>query len=277
MATIWSHLRRWFGVSPSASPGATIGRTMPISITHTTGSSYRVTSSIDGLLNERSETTQPERSLEELLATVRRLSPAESPFGVEVTDFREFAGSMLSVTTDPDVANRFRELRHSRREELRSAQPASAVSIACNLSYPHEGDHDDGPIFLAKEMEDKWDIFLYDSHLFFTRSWTGRLAFKAEIHLETPRARIQRLLVSGDTLEKDFFIGVVDFLIKSHLYRVIAPHPLPPSLRGDVAQSAIYSFREYGRWGIFGTHAPVTDFRVHRKQGGGYELRVSNP
>ena len=56
----------------------------------------------------------------------------------------------------------------------------------CTAQKP--GQSRDGPLFVARQMEDKWDIYLYDGHLYFARSWTGELVFRAVIEFAAPQA-----------------------------------------------------------------------------------------
>ena len=81
----------------------------------------------------------------------------ECTFGIEVFDCGEFCQNMASMTSDPDVAAKFVGLRSSNGEEYRGQLPSNPLAIACQLSYPFSGEANDGPLFKAEEMEDKWD------------------------------------------------------------------------------------------------------------------------
>src|SRR5881628_3320864 len=129
MESIGSRVKAWFQRAPSqkATPPSAVGAV--------------------------SDGSQPNISPDQLIDAVGWLTPSSNPFKLELLDCRQFAGSVLAVTTDQAIATRFLELKISRREDLREIQPAAAVSIKCNLSYPHEGAHKDGPISLAEVME----------------------------------------------------------------------------------------------------------------------------
>ena len=73
-------------------------------------------------------------------------------------DCRVFSQSMLSVTEDPNIAARFCALRKSTGEQHIGKLPPNTVTVQCDLSYPYSGEIKDGPLFIAEEMEDKWDI-----------------------------------------------------------------------------------------------------------------------
>jgi hypothetical protein len=97
------------------------------------------------------------------------------------------------------------------------------------LTYPFGGEARDGPLYVAQRMEDKWDIYLYDGYLYFARSWTGELAYRARIEFQERAAVVTGIDVSRTRLmnEPPLAIRTVDFLIKTHLHRREAPHPLP--------------------------------------------------
>src|SRR5437667_10541486 len=100
------------------------------------------------------------------------LGPEQNPFGLRVLDLRPFSTTMISATADPSIATRFGQLRTASGEEHRGRHPEDAVVTPCNLTYPFNGESRDGPLFKAQQMEDKWDIYLHDGHLYFARSWT---------------------------------------------------------------------------------------------------------
>jgi hypothetical protein len=159
----------------------------------------------------------------------------QNPFHMRVLDCRPFSTTMLSVTQDPNIAARFNHLRRSSGEEHRSQKPQDAVLTACELSYPFHGETKDGPLFVARQMEDKWDIYLYDGFLYFARSWTGELVFRAAIVLKAGEAVITAVEASQARVKDDPSLPVrmVDFLMKSHLYHKEAPHPFPQGFPED--------------------------------------------
>jgi len=192
------------------------------------------------------------------------LEPAQNPFGLRVLDCRPFCTSFLSMTKDPAIATRFGQLRHSRGEEHRGQHPVDPLVVSCELSYPFNGESREGPLFLAQQMEDKWDIFLYDGHLYFARSWTGELVFRAKIEFRQREAVITTIESNRAKGRNDPVVALrtVDFLMKSHLYRQEAPHPLPQWFPPDTKIIALHSFSEFGRWGFFASFEDTTKVRV---------------
>lgn len=189
----------------------------------------------------------------------------QNPFGVRVLDVRPFTGSVLATTEDAAVAAKFNALRHATGSEHRGRPPADALAADCDLRYPLEGDAPpDGPLFVAEQMEDKWDVSYHDGYLYFARSWTGELIFRAAADFLDGEAVISRVEGSAARSygEPGFAVQIVDFLMKSHVLGREVPHPLPASFPEDVRALALYSFGEYGRRARFGTRADTTTIRL---------------
>jgi hypothetical protein len=202
------------------------------------------------------------------LPPVRWLGPNENSFGVEVLDCSVYATSMLSTTKDLQVANQYSVLRTSSGEEFRGRSPQDARKVACSLTYPVAKPPSHGPVFKSQAMEDKWDIYFYDGSLYFTRSWTGDLVFRAEVRFAEEQARIALIETSLKDDEDQFVVQQVDFLIKSHLLGLASPHPLPKSRRMDPAYVlATFSFSLFGRRGLYGTFEDTlaTKVKPHRE------------
>ncbi|MEZ4651014.1 MAG: hypothetical protein R3E97_19955 [Candidatus Eisenbacteria bacterium] len=194
------------------------------------------------------------------LSTVRWIPAEESEFGVEVLDCREFTASVHSLTQDPKIGDAFAALRAVDGREYLGKTPESPLRLECDLSYSHRGETRDGPLFKAACMEDKWDIYLYDGGLYFTRSWTGQLAYVAEIRFSESSANVVSVLAPGDSMSKQpgFHVRAMDFLVRSHLYRQMFPHPLPKSLGRDERAQGLFSFSQFGRYGLLGTFEDIT-------------------
>ncbi len=192
------------------------------------------------------------------------LEPEQNPFGIRVLDCRPFSTAMIAVTSDPNIAVRFNQLRGARGEEHRGKSPDDSRMVRCALSYPLNGQSRDGPLFLAQQMEDKWDIYLYDGYLYFARSWTGELIFRAAICFKKSEAVLTEVAARQNKVgdDPDLAVRMVDFLMKSHLYGKEVPHPLPRGLPEDKKTLATYSFSQYGRWASFGSFEDTTKVRV---------------
>ncbi len=194
---------------------------------------------------------------------LRWLERDQNPFNMRCLDVRSFTTTMVSTAADRSQAAKFLELRKSHGEQHIGKSPENPANIDCQLIYPHQGATRNGALFLAKEMEDKWDIFLWDGCLLFARSWTGILVYKAKIDFMETQAIISdieslRVGVQGGAWVA---IAAVDYLVKSHLYRREAPHTIPPTIPEDELGIAAFSFKEYGRYASYASFEDTT--RVH--------------
>lgn len=192
-------------------------------------------------------------------APPRWLTAAESPFGVEVLDCRAFAASMISTTGAPGIAERFLELRGDDGSRLCGAAPQDARALPWTLAYEVAVAWRPGPLFRAREMEVKWDVSCHDDTLFLTRSWTGSLEFTARVSQPAAgRVMLSDLVAAGSWAAHGprHAVATLDFVVRSHVLGLVAPHPLPPDAGDDPGQLAMVSFSLFGRYGRYGVRAP---------------------
>jgi hypothetical protein len=195
------------------------------------------------------------------------LEADQTPFGIRVLDCRPFSTSMISTTKDPAIADRFTRLRTATGEEHRGKTPDNALTVACDLRYPFGGEPPNGRMFAAQQMEDKWDSYLYDGHLYFSRSWTGDLIYRAAITFKNGEAIVSQVDANRAKVmdEPTLAVRSADYLVKTHLYRIEAPHPFGPDFPNDQRSLALYSFSEYGRWASYGSFEDTTAVRVSKE------------
>ena len=102
----------------------------------------------------------------------------------------------------------------------------------------------------------------------FSRSWTGEVVYRAAVTFDDSRAVITNIRTLRGPAAADDPVAVVDYLVKSHLYGLIAPHPLVGAPAGSDKDIAMWSFSHYGRRGVCGTRADATHLAVRRHQDG---------
>jgi hypothetical protein len=185
------------------------------------------------------------------------LEASANPFGIDVIDCSPVTKTMVSTTADPNIAATYTRLRSSLGEEYRHRGQELENSVDCRLAYPCSEPLDDGPLFKSLEMEDKWDIYLYDSTLYFARSWTGDLGYCAEVTFVGGEMVVSRVRFAAGQ-DASFASRSVDFLIKSHVFGVQVPHPLPPDLETDSMTIAMFSFSSFGRRCAYGSYDDTT-------------------
>jgi hypothetical protein len=192
------------------------------------------------------------RARDEQRLSARWLEPGENIWGLPVFDCSESASSMMSTTSDPGIAMRYTSLRDSTGEELRKKVFKPALSFPCSLTYSVKGRGPDGPVYKSQVMEEKWDVYFYDDHFYFCRSWQGELMYRVKVQRGPPALKVVLIEGSHKTNEK-ITLRDVDFLMKSHVRGAVALHPLPRELGRDAQKLAVYSFSAYGRLGMYGT------------------------
>lgn len=179
-----------------------------------------------------------------------------NPFNADGYDCLAFVRSMLSTTKDQDIAAKFVALRSSVGGNHAGQMPESATAIEHRLVYPGGG-VSDGALFKAQRMEQKWDIYLYGDSLYFCRSWSDTLVFRAKFSTTANSLAVETVWANVEAIEggRDQALRQVDYLIKNHLLRRAVPHPLPATLQNDPNTIGLYSFSQYGHECCFGTYA----------------------
>ena len=106
-------------------------------------------------------------------ARLEWLAADTNPFGVRVLDCQPMVSGMPAIQ-EPAAAARFAELRSLDGTSLRESHPEQANLIACALQLPFARPANEGVVFRAEVMEDRWDLFLIEGWLYFVRSWSGQ-------------------------------------------------------------------------------------------------------
>ncbi|MCX4029276.1 hypothetical protein H0A36_07295 [Endozoicomonas sp. SM1973] len=194
---------------------------------------------------------------------IRWLEKADSPFGVEGVDCFKFTQIMMSTTGDRDVVAQFVAQRSNDGRQYINSSPKEAVTIEANLKYDYSGEVQDGVLFKASQMEDKWDIYLYGSKIYFCRSWTGELFFVIDFELKNNIINVSKLYVPKSAIEDGelYLQQQVDYLIKHHLLGKIVPHPLPMGFPQDLQAIAFLSLSNYGKNCCFATYENTIEYK----------------
>jgi hypothetical protein len=96
-----------------------------------------------------------------------------------------------------------------------------------------------------------------DPCLYFARSWTGELMFRAMVAFE-PGVMVVMQIKSAEGQEPAFARRVVDYLIKTLVFGAVVPHPLPANLPPQPQKVDVFSFATFGRQCRHGTYADTT-------------------
>jgi len=196
-------------------------------------------------------------------STLIWIEKENSPFGVRCLDCQNFAQSITSFTSDPKISERFSDPPDLMGEEYRGQVPDNAMTIDCNLTYACDKMAENGPLMIAKTMEDKWNIHYFDTYLYFSRSWTGKLVFRVKAEFTGSSINVSEICADSEseTDDPDFITRQVDYLIKRLLLGENIPLPLPADLPDDIESIGLYSFSNFGRWAAFATYADTTQIK----------------
>lgn len=197
---------------------------------------------------------------------LRLLKAEENIYRLPCFDCRGYTRAAAASPSDPQAVTIFNELRLSDGRETIGTLPEDARPMPCRLHYPRPA-WSEGPLFKARSMEEKWDIYFWEGQLYFARSWSGLLIFRARVEqteTETVITQVDASLLPGNG-DPDLAISAVDFLVKSHLYNLDVPVHLPEIKFDNPVEAARFKdneaveiarmvFREYGRKAGFATY-----------------------
>ncbi len=185
-------------------------------------------------------------------------------YGLEILDVQRATQEVTAWTSDKTIAESFVETRSLSGQHHRDADRCAWSPLKCDLAYPYETDPPgDGPVFKSPEMEEKWDIYLYDAELFFARSWTDQLVYVAGVDFRASQAVIDSIQRSPSVSEDaDLSRKAVDFLLKSHLYDAVVPHPIHREVPESARQIEAHSFNAFGRRAWFASRGDTTSVHI---------------
>ncbi len=189
------------------------------------------------------------------------VEPDAHASGLRCLDCRVPAALPLDPATVPEQAERFALLREDDGRLLARARPEDALSLPASLQLPvPSAETRDGTLFAAKSLEDKWDVFLFEGWLYFRRSWSGQLIYRASLRTDGTRAFVETVQAPGEAASSDaaFCVREVDYLVKSHLYGLEVPHPLPAELQGSDRELAEFSVQRHGRRACWASYGDTT-------------------
>ncbi len=194
------------------------------------------------------------------LVPVRWLAPEESPYGIEVLDCRGLSEDARVATVSAEGSARFAALRVSDGTEHRGTVPQPPATLDCRLEYPIARPLSEGALFRAATTDEKWDVFHFDGSLYCVRSATGTLEYRAALAFPPGVLRLASVSARSElaTAEPAYVVAAVDFLVRSHVLGLEAPHPLPSAATGSPEELALLSWRQHGRFACFGAYADTS-------------------
>ncbi len=178
--------------------------------------------------------------------TWRLLPDGDNPFPFPVLDHRQASLGLRSRPADEATAARFEALRGDDAPDLRRRPIQGGQVLPVRLDYPAPTTPlADGCLFRADRPEERWDIFLFEGHLVFRRSWTGEAIFRARVSAIPEGLLLTELEVHPDWLSR-MAPAQVDFLVWSHLFGRPVPHPVPKGALQQPERAIGWSLQTYG-------------------------------
>ena len=190
--------------------------------------------------------------------TLQWVEADESPFGLRFLDCRAVALRRKAQAQDKTVEGRWARERANDGRRLAGTRPDHAIELSTLLLGPmNQPLPAEGPVFKGDHLEEKWDAYRFEGWLYFVRSWSGLLVYRAAVKVEMGKRIVDRIEAPSDAADSDpdFCIREVDFLIKTLIDRVPTPHPLPRDFKADDDGIAEFSFQRHGDRGWYATWA----------------------
>jgi hypothetical protein len=187
----------------------------------------------------------------------RWLEPHESPFGIRVYDCRKLTLVGTLWTSGKEQAEEWIRWRNGDGEEFAGAAIPDALHLPCELLYPTPFERREGRYNRPMTMEEIWCVDFYGGCFHFVHALDHRLAYRAYARPDGPEGLALTMIEAHPreaSCGADHVLNAVDYLMKSHLFHWVAPHPFPPHFH-DASASELsgFSFFEYGRRALFGT------------------------
>lgn len=186
---------------------------------------------------------------------------------IDFLDCRGYCLNVISMTENKAIAEFFTRSRADNGDNYTDKRPENGRSIESSIKIPGLYTLKDGPLFKALQMEDKYDIYLFSQNLYFVRSWTGNLVIRANIDIETDGFRITGIEYDQSHFDEDFSRRALIYLIKSHIFDIIVPHPLPEKLPDKTRSIVLYSFNEFGRRGWYASYDDTSGLYGNERYG----------
>lgn len=188
----------------------------------------------------------------------------DNPFNKRVLDVRPLTWNTTATTTDKTIAETYNLLRNSNGEGYTYVNEKNKEVADVLLEYSHSGEPLEGIVFKADSMDCKWDIYIYNTIFYFTRSWTGDLIYSAHAEVLPDKIIINKIEFPQG-MDIELAKSDIHFLLKSHAMGQVLPHQVPRDLESDI-DIALYSFKQFGNKGCYACFEDITDTVITLKE-----------
>jgi hypothetical protein len=180
-----------------------------------------------------------------------------------------FTLNMVATNDNQSVVDCFNESRSNDGMEYETAFIKNAQDYKANIVYPHKGLNLYGAVFKADSMEVKWDIYAYHSWLYFVKSWTSELVYKAHFFKKIDTLVIDKIVTGSiekmatTPEEKETFAAQnIHSILQTHLMEGVWPYKIPEMMRGIPEEHiASHMFAQFGSKATIVTYDNVLDIK----------------
>ncbi|MCK5916875.1 MAG: hypothetical protein KAG34_00525 [Cocleimonas sp.] len=197
------------------------------------------------------------------------LKAGDNPYDAEILDISDFTQNAVATKYNESVVESFNESRADDGKKYEAAAMVHGQAYQANIVYPLNELSMEGVIFKAESMEVKWDIYAYNSWLFFVKSWTGELAYKAHFVTNGDTFVIDKVITgavarmsSTDEEKETYAAQNVHSMIQTHIMNTAWPYKIPEMMRGIPEELiASHMFALFGSKATLATHANVLNIK----------------
>lgn len=188
----------------------------------------------------------------------------DNPIGMKFLDMRCYSQTVMSLVEDVKISKMYGKQRENNGKEFVGRRIENSKKIDCDLHYPHNDRELEGIIYKSSQMEEKWDIYAYDSQFLFVRSWTGELKIRAFVRNKGTEITIDKIEI--DEGYEDIASQIVHFILGTHAFGQVLPHTIPEDMPDDPKIISIFSFGLFGNYARFATYEDITSIEIPRPE-----------
>ena len=192
----------------------------------------------------------------------RWIEAADNRWRVRVLDVRPRTLGSLSMSADPQMAANAVSYGGETGKSFASEEPVVDRHVAGSLRFRAPSILVDGALFIPREMEDKWALFVHGGALIVVRGWQRKVFLRATLRTKDGFVDVCQVrgAIWNDEEPPEYTLQALDFLLRTHALRLLWPAPLLHSDQASDEQLAIQCMSGFGRQASYACiHAPARD------------------
>ncbi|MGH1340342.1 MAG: ankyrin repeat domain-containing protein [Nannocystales bacterium] len=180
----------------------------------------------------------------------------ESPWGVPVLDVQPLTRHVVTTTRNPENARNSVSYRGDEGPEFSRQALEGTRTTTMELRIPIDGEVFNGAIHKPAAMEEKWVLFLQDGELLFVRSWTRKLAVRAQVEFTDNEAIVRSAhgVFTDSDETPEYTQAFLEYLLRDYGLGEGLPMPIPFPFEHRHHEAALFAFSLVGHTARFVTH-----------------------